>query len=116
MTRYRQLQPEERVTLSSVLQWGHGLRSIAKALERNSSSVSREVSRNGGADEALGGLLKLSIASTDAANRPRDRSRASVIDRNRRSSRSGGLSVEAGRRVRGGLWPLTPASQTHLSS
>jgi transposase, IS30 family len=49
-TRYRQLQPEERVTLASLLLQGHSLRSIAKALERSPSSLSRDVSRNGGAD------------------------------------------------------------------
>lgn len=48
-TRYRQLQPEERVTLASLLQQGHSLRSIAKVLERSPSSLSREVARNGGA-------------------------------------------------------------------
>lgn len=40
-TRYRQLQPEERVTLASLLQQGHSLRSIAKVLERSPSSVDR---------------------------------------------------------------------------
>ena len=49
-TRYRQLQPEERVTLASLLQQGHSLRSIAKVLERSPSSVSREVARNRSAE------------------------------------------------------------------
>ncbi len=47
-TRYQQLQPEERVTLASLLQQGHSLRSIAKVLGRSPSSLSREVARNGG--------------------------------------------------------------------
>jgi IS30 family transposase len=34
-TGYRQLQPEECVTLASLLQQGHSLRSIAKVLERS---------------------------------------------------------------------------------
>jgi IS30 family transposase len=49
-TRYRQLQSEERVTLASLLQQGHSLRSIAKVLERSPSSVSREVARNRSAE------------------------------------------------------------------
>lgn len=48
-TRYKQLQPEERVTLASLRQQGHSLRSIAKTLGRCASSLSREVARNGGA-------------------------------------------------------------------
>ncbi len=48
-TRHRQLQPEERVTLASLLQQGHSLLSIAKVLERSPSSLSREVARRGGA-------------------------------------------------------------------
>ena len=42
-TRYMQLQPEERVTLASLRQQGHSLRSIAKTLGRSASSLSREV-------------------------------------------------------------------------
>ena len=45
-TRYRQLQPEERVTLASLRQQGHSLRSIARVLQRSPSSLSREVARN----------------------------------------------------------------------
>ena len=48
-TRYKQLQPEERVTLASLRQQGHSLRSIAKTLGRSASSLSREVARNGSA-------------------------------------------------------------------
>jgi IS30 family transposase len=51
-TRYRPLQPENRVTLASLLQQGHSLRSIAKVLERSPSSVSREVARNRSAEGA----------------------------------------------------------------
>jgi IS30 family transposase len=38
------------VTLESLLQQGHSLRSIAKVLERSPSSVSREVARNRSAE------------------------------------------------------------------
>jgi IS30 family transposase len=47
-TRYKQLQPEERMTLASLRQQGHSLRLIAKVLGRNASSLSRELARNGG--------------------------------------------------------------------
>jgi transposase, IS30 family len=47
-TGYKQLQPEERVTLASLHQQGHSLRSIAKTLKRSASSLSREMARNGG--------------------------------------------------------------------
>lgn len=45
-TEYRQLQPEERITLASLRQQGHSLREIAKTLERSASSLSRELRRN----------------------------------------------------------------------
>lgn len=45
-TAYQQLQPEERVTIASLRQQGHGVRSIARTLGRSPSSVSRELRRN----------------------------------------------------------------------
>lgn len=39
---YQQLQPEDRVTMASLLQQNHSLRAIAKALNRSPSTVSRE--------------------------------------------------------------------------
>lgn len=43
---YRQLQPEERVTLASLRQQGLGVRAIAHILQRSPSTVSRELQRN----------------------------------------------------------------------
>src|SRR5574343_457783 len=43
---YQQLQPEDRVTMASLLQQNHSLRAIAKALNRSPSTVSRERRRN----------------------------------------------------------------------
>ena len=44
--RYRQLQPEERVTLAALRQQGQSLRQIAGLLGRSASSLSRELRRN----------------------------------------------------------------------
>lgn len=49
-TGYRQLQPEERVTLASLRQQGYSLRDIAKTLNRSASTLSREVERNTSAE------------------------------------------------------------------
>lgn len=43
---YRQLQPEERVTLASLSVQGHSLRQIAKVLGRSAATLSRERRRN----------------------------------------------------------------------
>ena len=43
---YRQLQPEDRVTLASLRQQGLGIRAIAEVLQRAPSTVSRELRRN----------------------------------------------------------------------
>ena len=47
--RYRHLQVEDRQTLASLLQQGESLRSIARALGRSPSSLSRERRRNSAA-------------------------------------------------------------------
>jgi IS30 family transposase len=43
---YRHLQPEDRLTLASLLQQGHSLRQIAQTLGRSPSTISREIRRN----------------------------------------------------------------------
>ena len=45
--RYQQLQPEDRVTMASLLQQNHSLREIAAVLKRSPSTISRERHRNG---------------------------------------------------------------------
>ena len=42
--RYQQLQPEDRVTMASLLQQNHSLRDIAAVLNRSPSTISREPS------------------------------------------------------------------------
>ena len=49
-TRYRHLQPEERLPLASLLQQGWSLRRIAQQLGRSPSTLSREVTRNRSGD------------------------------------------------------------------
>ena len=43
---YRQLQPEDRVTLASLRQQNHSVREIARVFGRSASTVSRELRRN----------------------------------------------------------------------
>jgi IS30 family transposase len=45
-TTYRQLQPEERMTIASMSQGGSSLRAMARRLGRSAGTVSRELSRN----------------------------------------------------------------------
>jgi len=45
---YRQLQPEDRVTLASLVQQKPGIREMASALNRSPSTISRELRRNRG--------------------------------------------------------------------
>lgn len=44
--RYKQLQPEDRVTLASLVQLNYTVRGIAQVLGRSPSTVSRELKRN----------------------------------------------------------------------
>jgi IS30 family transposase len=44
--QYKQLQPEEQVTIASLKQQGRGVRAIARVLERPASTISRELRRN----------------------------------------------------------------------
>jgi IS30 family transposase len=48
---YRQLQPEDRVTLASLKQQNYSVRAIASVLGRSASTISREVRRNACADQ-----------------------------------------------------------------
>ena len=45
-SHYRQLQPEERVTIASLKQQNHSVRAIARQLCRSPATVSRELRRN----------------------------------------------------------------------
>lgn len=44
--KYQQLQPEDRVTLASLQQQNHSVRSMARLLGRSPSTISRELARN----------------------------------------------------------------------
>ena len=46
-SHYRQLQPEERLTIASLKQQSYSVRAIARQLRRTPSTISRELQRNG---------------------------------------------------------------------
>lgn len=54
--RLTQLQPEERMTLASLRQQGHGLRNIAELMGRSANTLSGELRRNSSPDEIYGSL------------------------------------------------------------
>lgn len=72
--RYQQLQPEDRVTMASLLQHNHSLRAIAKALNRSPSTVSREHRRNSVKEASAVGVS--SYASAAAQRNCQQRRRA----------------------------------------
>ncbi len=45
-TKYRQLQPEDRITMASMRQQGSSMRAMARVLGRSASTISREFERN----------------------------------------------------------------------
>ena len=45
-TQYRQLQPEDRMTMASMKQQGFSARAMARALGRSPSTITRELARN----------------------------------------------------------------------
>ena len=45
-TQYRQLQPEDRMTIASMLQQGSSARAMTRALDRSVSTITRELARN----------------------------------------------------------------------
>ena len=74
--RFRQMQPEERVTLAALRQQGLGLRAIAQVLGRNAGSLSRELRRNAGSD----GVYLSAPAQLAARARRRAARRAVKLD------------------------------------
>lgn len=69
--RFRQMQPEERVTLAALRQQGLGLRAIAQVLGRNAGSLSRELRRNAGSDGVyLSAPAQLAARARRRAARP----------------------------------------------
>jgi len=45
-TKYQQLQPEDRMTMASLMQQGSTMRAMARMLDRSVSTISRELARN----------------------------------------------------------------------
>ena len=69
--RFRQLQPEERVTLAALRQQGESLRHIAGVLGRSASSLSRELARNSVQDGYASRAAQMACQTRRAAARPR---------------------------------------------
>jgi len=72
--RYRQLQPEDRVTMASLLQLNHSLRDIATLLKRSPSTISREQRRN--SDMNVPAVVHRPYSSATAQSKCRQRRRA----------------------------------------
>ena len=72
--RYRQLQPEDRVTMASLLQLNHSLRDIATVLKRSPSTISREQRRN--SDMNVLGVVHSPYSRATAQSKCRQRRRA----------------------------------------
>jgi len=64
--RYQQLQPEERMTIASLLQQQFTITQIAQRLKRSSSTISRELKRN-----TQDGCYASQVATTCARQRRR---------------------------------------------
>ena len=64
--RYQQLQPEERMTIASLLQQQFTITQIAQRLKRSSSTISRELKRN-----TQDGCYASQVATTCARQRCR---------------------------------------------
>ena len=72
--RYRQLQPEDRITMASLLQLNHSLRDIATVLKRSPSTTSREQRRN--SDMNVPAVVHRPYSSAKAQSKCRQRRRA----------------------------------------
>ena len=66
---YRQLQPEDRVTLASLKQQNYSVREIASVLGRSASTVSRELRRNASAGH-YGSITAQHSCQHTGASRP----------------------------------------------
>lgn len=70
---YKQLQPEDRLTLSSLKQQNVSIRAMARILQRPASTVSRELRRNGTADHYSSVEAQQSCQSRRRQSRPRQK-------------------------------------------
>lgn len=70
-TRYRQLQPEDRMTMASMKQQGLSARAIARRLNRSPSTITRELERNTLPDAPYGShTAQVACLSRRVAARP----------------------------------------------
>ena len=70
-TQYRQLQPEDRMTMASMRQQGFSARAMARALSRSLSTITRELARNALPDLPYGShTAQVASVSRRVASRP----------------------------------------------
>lgn len=69
-TRYRQLQPEDRMTLAALRQQGQSLRQIATVLGRSAGTLSRELRRNSTAGEYASSSAQRASVGRRISGRP----------------------------------------------
>lgn len=67
---YRQLQPEDRVTLASLKQQNYSVREIARVLARSASTISRELRRNASAGQYSSAAAQQSCQHRRRQGRP----------------------------------------------
>jgi IS30 family transposase len=63
-TTYKQLQPEERMTIASMRLARSGVRAMARTLGRSPATISRELSRNADAEGAYASLPAQALSQT----------------------------------------------------
>jgi len=68
--RYRQLQPEERVTLASLVLQKFSARAMSRVLSRSPSTISRELSRNGSPAGYASASARLCVQRRRRQSRP----------------------------------------------
>lgn len=68
--RYSQLQPEDRITIASLLQQGLSQRAIARLLRRSPSTICRELARNSSSCSYASKPAQAACVSRRTAARP----------------------------------------------
>lgn len=63
-TTFRQLQPEERMTIASMRLTGSGVRAMARTLGRSAATISREIARNASAEGVYASMPAQSLSQT----------------------------------------------------
>ncbi|RZA30716.1 MAG: helix-turn-helix domain-containing protein [Proteobacteria bacterium] len=78
---YRQLQPEDCMTVASLHQQGLGVRAIAHLLQRSPATVNRELQRNTDSSGYASTIARIRCQQRRRAARPQARSRGRHVQR-----------------------------------